>query len=256
MFSDHSSNVQLSSFSIWGSLSSSETSGEATGVDWVVRESDQKSGIPSEIAGVILLKRRSNSRFQMSASIQVDVTGLSFLGALQRAQPPEEPILFNPALQPSGDLGSLEDLDPNNLGRFKLDQVGYNTLRGLNYLESRFELQNPESREYYDCDPSSGLSLPDGEDPLPATPAMGVPEAVAVNQNQVVQTVHVESPKLTTYYAEIWNTGIQSAALDSEIKGLIKVKSKTWDGFNSDLLRQFFPWFKVEPVSSNYYILC
>ncbi|KAF2237415.1 hypothetical protein EV356DRAFT_564776 [Viridothelium virens] len=96
--------------------------GDQIGVNWILRENeDTKSGVPSFIRSVILLKRQYNNIFQATVKIKVVADWRTEITRLFGSRAKDDPVLFDPSRPPTKKLHDGYDLD--DLGSTNLEDI-------------------------------------------------------------------------------------------------------------------------------------
>ena len=96
--------------------------GYQIGVNWVLQENEEvRNGVPWRLRGAILLKRRQNDIFQGIFKIKVDADWKTEMTRLFGSKAKDDPILFDPDLQPTNKLRGEYDVE--NLGSIALEDI-------------------------------------------------------------------------------------------------------------------------------------
>ncbi|KAJ8123022.1 hypothetical protein O1611_g9694 [Lasiodiplodia mahajangana] len=83
-------------------------------------------GVPVAMKAAILLKREDEEQFQCIATVKARADWRSSLESVFGSTPPDDPVLFDPAMKPTSDA-----YDVLNLGRVDveaLSSITFNTL--------------------------------------------------------------------------------------------------------------------------------
>ncbi|KAI0099323.1 hypothetical protein GGR51DRAFT_564970 [Nemania sp. FL0031] len=101
--------------------------GQPNSASWTLLENPAtKTGVPVAMKTAILLKRQDEEQFQCIAMIKARADWRSSLESVFGSTPPDDPVLFDPAMKPTSDT-----YDVLNLGRVDLEalsSITFNTL--------------------------------------------------------------------------------------------------------------------------------
>lgn len=100
--------------------------GEPNSVSWTLLENEaQQTGVPTALRTAILLKRRNDVKFQCTVKLDVKVDFRSKLERMIGGKPKDDPVLFDPDMDPTN---RLEAYDILNLGGVDLERISGITL--------------------------------------------------------------------------------------------------------------------------------
>jgi hypothetical protein len=95
--------------------------GASNGVSWTLLENQSThTGVPSFFRTAVLLKRKGDDEFQSTFEIKSQVDFLSVLSRLRGKTPKDDPILYDPAQEPTN---KLRVYDTDNLGEIDLQEL-------------------------------------------------------------------------------------------------------------------------------------
>ncbi|KAF9636706.1 hypothetical protein BFW01_g7602 [Lasiodiplodia theobromae] len=100
--------------------------GEPNGVSWTLLENEtQRTGVPTVLRTAILLKRRNDAKFRCTVKLDVNVDFRSKLERMIGGKPKDDPVLFDPDMDPTN---RLEAYDILNLEAVDLERISGITL--------------------------------------------------------------------------------------------------------------------------------
>lgn len=100
--------------------------GEPNGVSWTLLENEaQRTGVPTVLRTAILLKRRNDAKFRCTVKLDVNVDFRSKLERMIGGKPRDDPVLFDPDMDPTN---RLEAYDILNLEAVDLEKISGITL--------------------------------------------------------------------------------------------------------------------------------
>ncbi|KAH8820738.1 hypothetical protein F5884DRAFT_658244 [Xylogone sp. PMI_703] len=95
--------------------------GKPNCASWTLLENPAtKTGVPAAMKTAILLKRRSEEPFQCVVSVKARADWRTALEWLVGSTKPDDPVLFNPLLEPTSDRYKEHELD---LGKLDLEEI-------------------------------------------------------------------------------------------------------------------------------------
>ncbi|KAH0562508.1 hypothetical protein GP486_002800 [Trichoglossum hirsutum] len=195
-------------------------SGSTNTAAWQINENDKtKGGIPSGIRTSILLRRKSNAKFQMKTNIQLVASGPSFdlSREFYAKSDSDDPIFFDPTVSP---LGKWEDVDPEHLASVDL----------MRFVNIQFPISLPNQIKLL----GDGIELRPLLDPLTKQQTQGEPQPLEIKLGE-------------GFYLELWNS---TSAVNTETNHTWKPQS--WLGeLDEKLLDGYFPWVKRESELSS-----
>ncbi|KAH7628775.1 hypothetical protein B0T09DRAFT_358910 [Sordaria sp. MPI-SDFR-AT-0083] len=99
--------------------------GQQVGASWIMEENKAlKSGVPSLIRCVMLVRRRDNRRFECNVSIDTKADWKTELGRLVGStRETDDPVYFDPQLPPFSRLRKVDEYDLANLLSVDLDAL-------------------------------------------------------------------------------------------------------------------------------------
>ncbi|KAK1783719.1 hypothetical protein QBC45DRAFT_447275 [Copromyces sp. CBS 386.78] len=97
--------------------------GQQVGASWIMEENKAlKSGVPSLLRCVMLVRRRDNRRFECNVSINAKTDWKTELGRLVGSTTEtDDPVYFDPQLPPFSRLRKVDEYDLANLSSVDLD---------------------------------------------------------------------------------------------------------------------------------------
>ncbi|KAK8194931.1 uncharacterized protein BKA78DRAFT_308686 [Phyllosticta capitalensis] len=95
--------------------------GPPNSISWTLLENEtQATGVPTIMRTAILLKRRNEAKFQCTVKIDAKVDWKSSLGRMIGAKPKDDPVLFDPELDPTN---RLQTYDVLNIAAVDLEEI-------------------------------------------------------------------------------------------------------------------------------------
>ncbi|KAF4537179.1 uncharacterized protein LTHEOB_11557 [Lasiodiplodia theobromae] len=95
--------------------------GAADAASWSLMENGMtKAGVPASMCTAILLKRRDEKPFRCAFKIKATVDFLSSVQKLFGSRPKDDPIWFNPAMEPTE---NLQKYDPDSLEAVNIEEL-------------------------------------------------------------------------------------------------------------------------------------
>ncbi|KAF1957613.1 hypothetical protein CC80DRAFT_410999, partial [Byssothecium circinans] len=93
-------------------------------VTWALSENtSQKGGVPVSVQGAILLKRQDHSEFQAHVELNATADTWTQARASLKSNPKDDPVLFNPAKEPTNKLRTYDENTIKNLDTLCIDTL-------------------------------------------------------------------------------------------------------------------------------------